>query len=170
MPYILICHLFISHPSHAQFKWLEAFQSPKDQTQAWRDYVRRNAENEAALKAERDKTNQLSIVLNEIARERLEFEYKYLRKDAIKTELAKSMSSTNRLCFDPSEEGGGDCDKCSRHRSHGDSTPWYLRPAPESSRSSIGNNQPDLSGLYYQRTIVGDNAGDWSIQFISGPN
>jgi hypothetical protein len=30
--------------------------------------------------------------------------------------------------------------------------------------------QNDNSGLYYQRTIVGPNAGQWSIQFISGPN
>ena len=30
--------------------------------------------------------------------------------------------------------------------------------------------QPDLSGMYYQRQIVGPNAGSWSINYINGPN
>ena len=39
----------------------------------------------------------------------------------------------------------------------------------EPSYLSKREEEPDLSGLYYQRTIVGPNAGNWSIQFISGP-
>jgi hypothetical protein len=39
----------------------------------------------------------------------------------------------------------------------------------ESSCFSRQQEEPDLSGLYYQRTIVRPNAGNWSIQFISGP-
>ena len=30
--------------------------------------------------------------------------------------------------------------------------------------------QPDLSGVYYQRTIGGDGIGRWSIQYLNGPN
>ena len=43
----------------------------------------------------------------------------------------------------------------------------YTRPDP---RYEQIQQQPDLSGMYYQRQIVGPNAGSWSINYINGPN
>jgi len=41
----------------------------------------------------------------------------------------------------------------------------HLRTEP-----SIIEPQQNLSGMYYQRQIVGPNAGSWSINYINGPN
>ena len=168
LPYLLLLALLIPHSSHAQFKWLKMFEK-KDYSQDWRDYGRRLAENDAALKAEREKTNQVSLMFDKPLRDSLELQYKYRRKEEVKAELDKTVRMY-QVALSKMEDNEVECERCThRHRESRDMDdfPTYT-PTPQR-RSSYFDEQRDNSGLYYQRTIVGDNAGDWSIQFINGP-
>jgi len=141
----------------ALFRSIEG-PSRQDQTQAWKDYYKRCADEAAIYKAgeaERNKKPEYaSIMLDPEERWRAETFYKYRPKP-----FPKGLTPDAQKKFDEEWEK---IDKmfasnsCSRHHE-------------ESSYFSRQQEQPDLSGLYYQRTIVGPNAGEWSIQFISGP-
>jgi hypothetical protein len=121
-------------------------QSGKDQTQAWADYKKAVAEQDRIDKAER------------------------LRVDAMIKERADSYYAELKAKYPVREAGGGGPPLGSDYKS-------FFQPMPEThcnhqSYEAPRNNyfdQNDNSGLYYQRTIVGKNAGEWSIQLISGP-
>jgi hypothetical protein len=141
----------------ALFKSIEG-PSRQDQTQAWKDYYKRLDEENAIYKAgeaERNKKKQYaSIMLDPEERWRAETFYKYRPKP-----FPKGLTPDAQKKFDEEWDKIDKMfasDRCSRHHE-------------ESSYFSRQQEQPDLSGLYYQRTIVGPNAGEWSIQFISGP-
>ena len=130
----------------------------QDQTQAWKDYYKRCADEDAIYKAgeaERNKKPEYaSIILDPEERWRAETFYKYRPKP-----FPKGLTPDAQKEFDEEWDKIDKMfasDRCSRHQE-------------ESSYFSRQQEQPDLSGLYYQRTIVGPNAGNWSIQFISGP-
>ena len=132
--------------------------SGRDQTQAWKDYYKRCTDEDAIYKAgeaERNKKPEYaSIMLDPEERWRAETFYKYRPKP-----FPKGLTPDAQKKFDEEWEKIDKMfasDSCSRHHE-------------ESSYFSRQQEQPDLSGLYYQRTIVGPNAGEWSIQFISGP-
>lgn len=123
-------------------------QSGKDQTQAWADYKRAVAEQERIDKEERAR-------IDAIVKERADNYYAELKA---KYPVGKAVGggppidSDSKPIFKPMPE---------THCSHD-----YFEPTSYSSRRQ---EQPDLSGLYYERTIVGPNAGQWSIKFVSGP-
>jgi len=132
--------------------------SGRDQTQAWKDYYKRCADEAAIYKAgeaERNKKPEYaSIMLDPEERWRAETFYQFRPKP-----FPKGLTPDAQKKFDEEWEKIDKMfasDSCSRHHE-------------ESSYFSRQQEQPDLSGLYYQRTIVGPNAGEWSIQFISGP-
>jgi len=121
---------------------------PKDQTQAWADYKKAVAEQERIDKEERAR-------IDAIVKERADSYYAELKaKYPVRKAVGGGppLDSDYEPTFQPMPE---------THCSHD-----YFEPT---SYSSSRQEQPDLSGLYYQRTIVGPNAGQWSIQFISGP-
>ena len=131
----------------------------RDQTQAWSDYYKRLDEENAIYKAgeaERNKKKEYaSIMLDPEERWRAETYYKYRPKP-----FPKGLTPDAQKKFDEEWEKINKMfasDSCSRR--HEDSSYFHRQ-----------QEQPDLSGLYYQRTIVGPDAGEWSIQFISGPN
>ena len=141
----------------ALFKSIEG-PSRQDQTQAWKDYYKRLDEENAIYKAgeaERNKKPEYaSIMLDPEERWKAETFYKYRPKP-----FPKGLTPDAQKEFDERWEKIDKMfasDSCSRHRE-------------ESSYFSRRQEEPDLSGLYYQRAIVGPNAGSWSIQFISGP-
>ena len=132
--------------------------SRQDQTQAWKDYYKRCEDEDAIYKAgeaERNKKPEYaSIMLDPEERWRAETFYQFRPKP-----FPKGLTPDAQKKFDEEWEKIDKMfasDSCSRHHE-------------ESSYFSRQQEQPDLSGLYYQRTIVGPNAGQWSIQFISGP-
>jgi hypothetical protein len=132
--------------------------SRQDQTQAWKDYYKRCEDEDAIYKAgeaERNKKPEYaSIMLDPEERWRAETFYQFRPKP-----FPKGLTPDAQKKFDEEWEKIDKMfasDSCSRHHE-------------ESSYFSRQQEQPDLSGLYYQRTIVGPNAGEWSIQFISGP-
>ena len=120
-------------------------QSGKDQTQAWADYNKAVAEQDKIDKAER------------------------ARIDAIVKERADSYYAELKAKYPPYKPVWGPMPASFKSE--------YFQPMPEThcnhqSYEAPRNNyfdQNDNSGLYYQRTIVGKNAGEWSIQLISGP-
>jgi hypothetical protein len=120
-------------------------QSGKDQTQAWADYRKAVAEQERIYKAERDRMD--AIVKEQADKFRAELKAKYPPYKPVWGPMPASFVSKY---FQPMPET-----HCS-HRSYQAPRDNYL-------------DQNDNSGLYYQRTIVGKNAGEWSIQLISGP-
>jgi hypothetical protein len=134
-----------------------SFERPsrQDQTQAWKDYYKRCADEDAIYKAgeaERNKKKQYaSIMLDPEERWKAETYYKYRPKP-----VPKGLTPDAQKEFDERWEKIFASDYYPKHRQE----PSYFSRQQE---------QPDLSGLYYQRTIVGPNAGEWSIQFISGP-
>ena len=137
-----------------------SFEKPsmQDQTQAWKDYYKRCADEDAIYKAGEAERNQkkqyASIMLDPEERWRAETFYKYRPKP-----VPRGLNADAQKKFDEEWEKINKMfasDRCSRHHE-------------ESSYFSRQQEQLDLSGLYYQRTIVGPNAGEWSIQFISGP-
>ena len=132
--------------------------SPQDQTQAWKDYYKRLADENAIYKAGEAERNKkpvyASIMLDPEERWRAETFYKYRPKPV-----------PRGLTPDAQKEFDEEWDKIDKMFAS-DST---SRHTEEPSYFSRRQEQPDLSGLYYQRTIVGPNAGEWSIQFISGP-
>ena len=138
----------------ALFRSIES-PSRQDQTQAWKDYYKRCADEDAIYKAgeaERNKKKQYaSIMLDPEERWRAETFYKYRPKP-----FPKGLTPDAQKEFDERWEKIFASDYYPKHRQE----PSYFSRQQE---------EPDLSGLYYQRTIVGPNAGEWSIQFISGP-
>jgi hypothetical protein len=134
-----------------------SFKSPsrQDQTQAWKDYYKRCADEDAIYKAgeaERNKKPEYaSIMLDPEERWKAETYYKYRSKP-----FPKGLTPDAQKEFDERWEKIFASDYYPKHRQ-------------EPSCFSRQQEEPDLSGLYYQRTIVGPNAGEWSIQFISGP-
>ena len=120
---------------------------PKDQTQAWADYKRAVAEQERIDKEERARID--AIVKERADNFRAELKAKYPPYKPVWRPMPASFVSKY---FQPMPET--DC-------SHD-----YFEPTSYSSRRQ---EQPDLSGLYSERTIVGPNAGQWSIKFVSGP-
>jgi len=138
----------------ALFRSIEG-PSRQDQTQAWKDYYKRCADEDAIYKAgeaERNHKKQYaSIMLDPEERWRAETFYKYRPKP-----FPKGLTPDAQKEFDERWEKIFASDYYPKHRQE----PSYFSRQQE---------QPDLSGLYYQRTIVGPNAGNWSIQFISGP-
>ena len=132
--------------------------SGRDQTQAWKDYYKRCADEDAIYKAGEAERNKkpvyASIMLDPEERWRAETFYKYRPKS-----VPRGLTPDAQKKFDEEWEKIDKMfasDSCSRYHE-------------ESSYFSRQQEKPDLSGLYYQRTIVGPNAGEWSIQFISGP-
>ena len=121
-------------------------QSGKDQTQAWADYKKAVAEQNRIDEAERARVD--AIVKEQADKFRAELKAKYPPYKPVWGPMPASFVSK------------------------------YFQPMPETncghqSYQAPRNNyldQNDNSGLYYQRTIVGKNAGEWSIQFINGPN
>ena len=134
-----------------------SFESPsrQDQTQAWKDYYKRCADEDAIYKAGEAERNKkpvyASIMLDPEERWRAETFYKYRPKP-----FPKGLTPDAQKEFDERWEKIFASD-------------YYPKQRQEPSYFSRQQEQPDLSGLYYQRTIVGPNAGEWSIQFISGP-
>lgn len=122
-------------------------QSGKDQTQAWASYNKAVADQDRIDKAER------------------------ARVDALIKERADTYYAELKAKY-PVREAGPYIPSVDSDR------PSFFQPMPEThcghqSYQAPRNNyldQNDNSGLYYQRTIVGKNAGEWSIQFINGPN
>jgi hypothetical protein len=141
----------------ALFRSIEG-PSRQDQTQAWKDYYKRCADEDAIYKAgeaERNKKKQYaSIMLDPEERWRAETFYKYRPKP-----FPKGLTPDAQKKFDE------EWDKIDKMFASDDFPKYREEPSYLSKR----DEQPDLSGLYYQRTIVGPNAGNWSIQFISGP-
>jgi len=127
----------------------------QDQTQAWKDYYKRCADEDAIYKAGEAERNQkkqyASIMLDPEERWRAETFYQFRPKPP-----TKGLTPDAHKEFDERWEKIFASDYYPKHRQ-------------ESSYFSRQQEEPDLSGLYYQRTIVGPNAGEWSIQFISGP-
>jgi len=120
-------------------------QSGKDQTQAWADYRKAVAEQERIDKAESDRVQA-------IVKDRADSYYAELKaKYPVRKAGPWIPDLDSPSFFQPMPES---------HCSH----EYY--EAPQNTYTPKNNN----SGLYYQRTLVGDNAGDWSIQFINGPN
>ena len=121
-------------------------QSGKDQTQAWADYKKAVAEQDRIDKAER------------------------ARVDAVVKESADKYYAELKAKYPPYKPVWGPMPASFVSK--------YFQPLPDTytySRRSEPQqddylDRRDNSGLYYQRTIVGKNAGEWSIQFISGPN
>ena len=121
-------------------------QSGKDQTQAWASYNKAVAEQDRIDKAERARVDAL---IKE-------------RADTYYAEL-KAKYPPYKPVWGPMPPAEGEPNfnympetYCS-HRSYQAPRNNYL-------------DQNDNSGLYYQRTLIGPNAGNWSLQFISGPN
>jgi hypothetical protein len=127
-------------------------QSGKDQTQAWADYKRAVAEQERIDKEERARID--AIVKERADNYYAELKAKYPVGKAVGggPPIDSDSKPISKPIFQPMPET--DC-------SHD-----YFEPTSYSSRRQ---EQPDLSGLYYERTIVGPNAGQWSIKFVSGP-
>jgi hypothetical protein len=138
----------------ALFRSIEG-PSRQDQTQAWKDYYKRCADEDAIYKAGEAERNQkkqyASIMLDPEERCRAETFYKYRPKP-----VPRGLNADAQKEFDERWEKIFASDYYPKHRQE----PSYFSRQQE---------EPDLSGLYYQRTIVGPNAGNWSIQFISGP-
>jgi hypothetical protein len=134
-----------------------SFERPsmQDQTQAWKDYYKRLADENAIYKAgeaERNKKPEYaSIMLDPEERWRAETFYKYRPKP-----VPRGLNADAQREFDERWEKIFASD-------------YYPKQRQEPSYFSHQQEEPDLSGLYYQRTIVGPNAGQWSIQLISGP-
>jgi len=137
-----------------------SFENPsrQDQTQAWKDYYKRCADEDAIYKAgeaERNKKKQYaSIMLDPEERWRAETFYQFRPKPP-----------TKGLTPDAHKEFDERWEKIDKMFASDD----YPKYREEPSYLSKREEEPDLSGLYYQRTIVGPNAGQWSIQLISGP-
>ena len=137
-----------------------SFERPsmQDQTQAWKDYYKRLDEENAIYKAgeaERNKKPEYaSIMLDPEERWRAETYYKYRPKPP-----------TRGVTPDAYKEFEERWEKIDKMFASDDFPKYREEPSYLSKREE----EPDLSGLYYQRTIVGPNAGNWSIQFISGP-
>jgi hypothetical protein len=123
-------------------------QSGKDQTQAWADYRKAVIQQEKIDKAERARVD--AIIKDRTDSYYAELKAKYPPYKPVWGPMPASFVSEY---FQPMPE---------TRSSYQD----YDQPTYSSRRQE----QPDLSGLYYQRTIVGPNAGQWSIQFVSGPN
>jgi len=123
-------------------------QSGKDQTQAWADYKKAVIEQERIDKAER------------------------ARIDAIVKERTDKFSAELKAKYPPYKPVWGPMPVSYK------SGYFTHIPMPETYSSYQSyeppqDNFPDRrsnTGLYYQRTLVGRNAGEWSIQFINGPN
>jgi hypothetical protein len=122
-------------------------QSGKDQTQAWADYNKSVIEKERIDKAERAKVD--AIIKDRTDSYYAELKAKYPPYKPVWGPMPASFKSEY---FQPMPE---------TRSSYQD----YDQPTYSSRRQE----QPDLSGLYYERTIVGPNAGQWSIKFVSGP-
>ena len=141
----------------ALFRSIEG-PSRQDQTQAWKDYYKRCADEDAIYKAGEAERNQkkqyASIMLDPEERWRAETFYQFRPKP-----FPKGLTPDAQKKFDEEWEK---IDKMFA----ADDYPKYREEPPYLSKRE---EEPDLSGLYYQRTIVGPNAGEWSIQFISGP-
>ena len=120
-------------------------QSGKDQTQAWADYKKAVAEQNRIDEAERARVD--AIVKEQADKFRAELKAKYPPYKPVWGPMPASFVSKY---FQPMPET-----HCSHER--------YEAPRDNYL------DQNDNSGLYYQRTLVGKNAGEWSIQFISGP-
>ena len=120
-------------------------QSGKDQTQAWADYNKSVVEQERIDKAER------------------------ARVDAIIKDRTDSYYAELKAKYPPYKPVWGPMPASY------ESGYFTHIPMPEtySSYEPPQDNFLDRrsnTGLYYQRTLVGRNAGEWSIQFINGPN
>jgi len=121
-------------------------QSSKDQTQAWADYNKSVIEKERIDKAERAKVD--AIIKDRTDSYYAELKAKYPPYKPVWGPMPASFKSEY---FQPMPEA-----YCN-HQSY---------EAPRTNYLEHRNN----SGLYYQRTLVGENAGEWSVQFINGPN
>jgi len=130
-------------------------RSGKDQTQAWADYDSIVIRKAKIDKAEREKKAEYaSIMLDPYESWRAEtyYKYRYIHPE----------------CGYPITDG---------EFTHGkpimptmDYSPYFEKSYwDEPPRYTSQQEQPDLTGLYYSRTIVGPNAGNWSINFVSGP-
>jgi hypothetical protein len=133
-------------------------QSGKDQTQAWKDYRDRRAYENAIYKAGEAERNQkkeyASIMLDPYESWKAEtyYKYRYIHPE----------------CGYPVWEGEFVHEKPIMPTM--DYSPYFeKRYCDEPPRYTSQQEQPDLTGLYYSRTIVGPNAGNWSINFVSGP-
>ena len=123
-------------------------QSGKDQTQAWADYNKSVVEQERIDKAER------------------------ARVDAIIKDRTDSYYAELKAKYPPYKPVWGPMPASYESE--------YFQPMPmPQTYSSYQSHEPPQdnfldrrsnTGLYYQRTLVGKNAGEWSIQFINGPN
>lgn len=115
-------------------------QSGKDQTQAWEDYRKSVRERERIDNAERDRVQK-------IIKDRADMYYAELKAKYPVGGAVGGSPIGEPINFDY----GPDI-----------ASKYYAQPDPV-------KQETDISGLYYQRTIVGKNAGEWSMQFISGP-
>lgn len=121
-------------------------QSGKDQTQAWADYNKSVIEKERIDKAERARVD--AIIKDRADNYYAELKAKYPPYKPLRGPMPASFKSEY---FEPAPEADY-------------SNQYYNQPTHYSRQE-----QPDLSGLYYERTIVGPNAGQWSIKIVSGP-
>ena len=130
-------------------------QSGKDQTQAWADYDSYVIQKAKTEKAERENGQEYaSIMLDPYESWRAEtfYKYRYIHPE----------------CGYPVWEGEFVHEKPIMPTM--DYSPYFeKRYCDEPPRYTSQQEQPDLTGLYYSRTIVGPNAGNWSINFVSGP-
>jgi hypothetical protein len=130
-------------------------QSGKDQTQAWKDYDSIVIRKAKIDKAEREKRAEYaSIMLDPYESWRAEtfYKYRYIHPEGgypvLESTLEGKRPSLPEMDYSLLYE-----------KSYCDQPPRYTSQQEE----------PDLTGLYYSRTIVGPNAGNWSINFVSGP-
>jgi hypothetical protein len=130
-------------------------QSSKDQTQVWKDYDSYVIQKAKIEKAERENRQEYaSIMLDPYESWRAEtfYKYRYIHPEGGYPVLESTL------------EGKRPSMPESSYESYSDNSYWSKPPQYTSQQE-----QPDLTGLYYSRTIVGPNAGNWSIQFVSGP-
>ena len=121
-------------------------QSGKDQTQAWADYNKSVIQQERIDKAERARVD--ALIKDRTDSYYAELKAKYPPYKPVWGPMPASFESEY---FQPMPD-----------------TQSYTRRYEAPRNNYLDQN--DNSGLYYQRTLVGKNAGEWSVQFISGPN
>lgn len=127
---------------------------PKDQTQAWADYYRREKEWKEAYEAQLEarKPKYASIMLDPEERWRAELYYKYRPKP-----VGRGLTPMAQEEFDKKRE------KIDRMFASSGSSSGYA------SDSSI-SQKPDLSGMYISIPLTGPESGEVIFNYVSGPH
>ena len=115
-------------------------------------------------------TDHLKPKMSEEERIRLKAKYDQMIKDDIAAKKAEELEANKKLReYVSGIIGLGKSLPIPEDDEDGPRTKTvYVYTRPDPLYEPI-QQQPDLSGLYYQRTIGGPNAGQWSMQYIDGP-